>query len=440
MAGFCAWIPICAFSLALLLPALASGYEFATDTGDVGGNRLSWPQGQPMHFTQHIQDGGQLPAWLLHAEARRAFQTWSSPPESNVTFIEDPVFAGVDCPHALPEGVSAQDVCGGDLPPHDFRSALFFIDTVWPFGEEVIALTTLSWQEGGGLVDADIAFNALDYDWSTGTDDVLVDFQSITLHEIGHFLGLAHSMEDDAVMRVDYEEGQLVRVLGSDDRAGIAELYPCNAPPCEGSITVEEASCSTAGAQAVGLMMVLSFSLVLLLALRQEQARRAAGGFVLLAALVFLPTSPQSSTVLALDIEALVERADRVVRATVLENESWRDRIVWTRTRLAVTESWLGEGPSEVSLVQPGGRVPGFGTRVFGVPEFAQGEDVVVFLSGERVLGLAQGKFSIGEGGALSRDLRDLALARVGGHRAPSLVRAPSTLDGLRASVVVDDL
>jgi hypothetical protein len=155
---------------------------------------------------------------------------------------------------------------------------------------------------------------------------------------------------------------------------------------------------------------------------------------------LLLPTAPRSSTVLALDIGALAERSERIVRATVVDSESWRDGIVWTRISLRVDENWRGSGAAQIELVQPGGRVPGFGTKVFGMPEFALDEDVVVFLREGRVYGLAQGKFSVDERGNLSRDTRDLALARVGGHRAPSALPAPSGVQALRTLVVLDDL
>jgi len=424
----------------LSVPVAASAFEFATDTGEPDGNQLRWEMGQEIHFTQHVDVGGSLPAWLLHSEARKAFQSWASVPEARTDFVEDAVFAGVECPHALPEGSSAEETCGGPLPPHDFRSALFFIETAWPFGEEVIALTTLSWQEGGQLVDADIAFNGIDYNWTTSEEDVQVDFQSIALHEVGHFLGLAHSTDSEAVMRVDYEEGQLVRTLGADDRAGVAALYPCNVPPCVGGIAVKSGGCSFAGGSRLGLVGLLIGLVLLLMLLRSERGRRALIPTVLLCVAVLLPTRPQSSTVLGLDVEALVERAERIVRADVVSMESWRDQIVWSRVTLEVTEEWLGEGTTRIELVQPGGVVPGLGTLVFGMPRFTEGEDVVLFLEAGRVLGLAQGKFSVLGDGMVHRDLRELSLARVGGHRAPRLVDAPKTLELLRRSVVVDDL
>ncbi|MEE2828896.1 MAG: matrixin family metalloprotease, partial [Myxococcota bacterium] len=300
--------------LVVALPASAPAYEFATDTGDASGNPLRWPPNEEVRFTQHIQGEGNIPVWRLQAEIRKVFQTWSELPEANLRFVEDPVFVGTPCPHALPAEADPQEVCGGATPDYDFQSALFFIQTVWPFGEEVIALTTLSWQEGGTLVDADISFNAIDYDWTVDSDEVVVDYRSIALHEVGHFVGLAHSNDPTAVMWIDYDEGDLGRELAPDDRAGIAESYPCNNPPCGGEVAYPDPTCSVAGPwSGRGLLLFLTGLGLLGLLYR---TRRYRSGLLLLGVglLVLWPSSPHSSTVLALDIDELTLRADRVVR------------------------------------------------------------------------------------------------------------------------------
>jgi hypothetical protein len=76
------------------------------------------------------------------------------------------------------------------------------------------------------------------------------------------------------------------------------------------------------------------------------------------------------------------------------------------------------------------------------MPQFEPGEEVVLFTEadgegGERVLGLAQGKFRVGPGGALSQDLSGLRFARLGGAAAQGAmpatrVTAPATLAALR--------
>jgi hypothetical protein len=128
------------------------------------------------------------------------------------------------------------------------------------------------------------------------------------------------------------------------------------------------------------------------------------------------------------------------VYARVLEAESWKNGIAWTRVRLEVLEEWKGAGLERFELVQPGGFTGDFGTLVFGMPRFEQGEEVALFLSedggGQRVLGLSQGKFSVDAAGGISRELHGLALARVGGHRSPALLKAPQRLGELRSLVL----
>lgn len=421
----------------LLLPSSAFGYTFATDTGDEDGDPLHWDsEDRPVKFTQHVLGGGDLPSFLLHGAARNAFQSWAAVNSADIGFFEDYVFAGTPCPHAIPSDDEAliQEVCGGPIPEHDFRSALYFIETRWPFGPEVIALTTLSWAEGARLVDSDIAFNALDYDWSVLSDDVKVDYESIALHEIGHFVGLGHSPEPGAVMRIDYQEGTVVRDLGEDDIAGLGELYPCSGVCVDGVGHLEASSCSAASGRTGLLALLAGLGLAGLLRLRRRRDR--AGLLVgLLAAGLLLPHAATSSTVAALSVDGLALRSDRVVRARVTAAEPYRDRLVRSRVKLEVLEDWRGSGDATVVLDQPGGVLPDGGTIVFGMPRFVEGDEVVLFLGdgplGPRVVGLAQGAFRVEAGGRLTRDVSGLMLARVGDEPPPE-VEAPASLDELR--------
>ncbi|OWM85825.1 hypothetical protein CDL15_Pgr012075 [Punica granatum] len=60
---------------------------------------------------------------------------------------------------------------------------------------------------------------------STPTTDQ-TDLESVTLHEIGHTLGLAHSQDPDAVMYAYINTGVIKRQLQQDDINGIQALYP----------------------------------------------------------------------------------------------------------------------------------------------------------------------------------------------------------------------
>jgi len=62
--------------------------------------------------------------------------------------------------------------------------------------------------------------------WGDGTDGTL-SLASVILHELGHSLGLGHSTDPGAIMRLNYS-GQLE--LGADDIAGIQSIYGAAVP------------------------------------------------------------------------------------------------------------------------------------------------------------------------------------------------------------------
>jgi len=74
--------------------------------------------------------------------------------------------------------------------------------------------------------EADMALNT-DFTWATdGTNHY--DIETVMLHENGHVLGLGHSSYSQAVMYSSYHG--VLRVLHSDDIAGVSSLYPGSEP------------------------------------------------------------------------------------------------------------------------------------------------------------------------------------------------------------------
>ncbi|MDH3677550.1 MAG: matrixin family metalloprotease [Nitrosopumilus sp.] len=79
---------------------------------------------------------------------------------------------------------------------------------------------------GLSIDEADIALNT-SFTWATdGTNHY--DIETVMLHENGHVLGLSHSSYSQAVMYTSYHG--VLRVLHSDDIAGISSLYPWSEP------------------------------------------------------------------------------------------------------------------------------------------------------------------------------------------------------------------
>lgn len=108
-------------------------------------------------------------------------------------------------------------------------SIVVFRDDDWPHpSTDAYALTTVSYEvTTGEIYDADIEINGLVREYVTSAPEDGTDLQSILTHEVGHFLGLAHSDDPMSVMRERYTPVQEnLRVLSADDIEGICTIYP----------------------------------------------------------------------------------------------------------------------------------------------------------------------------------------------------------------------
>ncbi|KAM7277760.1 hypothetical protein ACFE04_004894 [Oxalis oulophora] len=65
-----------------------------------------------------------------------------------------------------------------------------------------------------------------DENWSTEPRSDEMDLESVAVHEIGHLLGLAHTMDPKAIMYPIIDQGIIKRDLSQDDIDGIHFLYP----------------------------------------------------------------------------------------------------------------------------------------------------------------------------------------------------------------------
>jgi hypothetical protein len=108
-----------------------------------------------------------------------------------------------------------------------------------------------------------------------------------------------------------------------------------------------------------------------------------------------------ATLILALDLPAMVGRAERIAVVDVLSvTARWNDRHdrISTAIELSVVDCWKGDLASgtHLTVLQPGGTVGDVTTTVDGLPRFAPGERTLVFLHGPAdratVVGLTQGK------------------------------------------------
>ena len=101
-------------------------------------------------------------------------------------------------------------------------NAVTFYGTDWPHGVSALGLTTVSFDvKTGRIFDADIEINAAGV-WNTD------QLEYVLSHEVGHFLGLAHTPEEDSLMSATYSPLSATGLpeLAPYDVSSICAVYP----------------------------------------------------------------------------------------------------------------------------------------------------------------------------------------------------------------------
>lgn len=98
------------------------------------------------------------------------------------------------------------------------------------FGETTLAVTW-TWSTGSDTLDTDMVFNTK-YVWGIhdqpAGSGATIDFRRVSVHELGHALGLGHETSNAAIMQPIYGD-----VLGplTDDINGMVAIYGATSPP-----------------------------------------------------------------------------------------------------------------------------------------------------------------------------------------------------------------
>ena len=134
----------------------------------------------------------------------------------------------------------AIELAAAECTKHEYNqekgntNLVVFRDDKWPYEgtNNTLALTTVTYNlDTGEIYDADMELNSAESAITTSDTEVEYDLQSITTHEAGHFLGLAHSSTLDATMFPDYKATQTgLRTLDPDDVLGVCAIYPAGTP------------------------------------------------------------------------------------------------------------------------------------------------------------------------------------------------------------------
>lgn len=201
---------------------------------------------QTIKWQIHLDQTG--PAFSTEEECRQrafcgavlnGFQSWES--DSNVKIKFE--FGGSTPLRTRP--LDGPVDAYGELVPDGVNLISFENDVFRDFDlpDEVLAITFIYFNNPlGQITDADVFFNPK-YNpatrsipptqprFTTGDTNSQYDVQSIAVHEIGHVIGLAHSIVRGAIMYPMISFTNLVdsRKLKADDRAWAGFLYPSDA-------------------------------------------------------------------------------------------------------------------------------------------------------------------------------------------------------------------
>jgi hypothetical protein len=222
---------------AMLAATSANAYVCArvTSDGNDDGASLSWFQ-RDLSFNLFGGGTADIAGDEEFAVLRDSFAVWTSLHLGTGETAEScGLTTSIDI--SFTEGPPATvDRVGYDfLAPENTQNILIFRDSGWDSADSsVIALTTTTYDPvSGEILDADIEFNSSSFDFATDGDPSSMDLQNTTVHEIGHFLGLAHtqSAHSDATMYARAVPGETQkRDLACDDAQAITFKYPAGEP------------------------------------------------------------------------------------------------------------------------------------------------------------------------------------------------------------------
>jgi hypothetical protein len=226
-----------------------AGYD-PTASGCINvGTALAWPS-MPVTYQIEQESSNQVALATATSAFDRAFGKWATAlcaasdagsyaPTDHpaLSFVNlGPTDAGYAPCEAGPCGYTAQ------AAPH----VIIFRDQAWPYNDpaNTIALTTVTFGvDDGHIFAADMEINSFEHPISTELPPPANTFslEAIATHEAGHFVGLAHSQVDSAIMFAFYQPSAVN--LTNDDTAAICAAYPPEKPANGGC------SCNQAGEQ-----------------------------------------------------------------------------------------------------------------------------------------------------------------------------------------------
>ncbi|MGE0784800.1 MAG: CAP domain-containing protein [Sandaracinaceae bacterium] len=219
MSGRAASFALALCGLAIAVPARA--WE------PLSGSRPVWDGPAPYAINPNSADLGPT---VTEMEARRGMEDWTTPTCSALQTD----YRGTTT--AIPG-------------PADGVSVIGWVESGWGHSSNAIGVTGTRYTSST-IVEADMEMNGVHFTWTTAAGSgSSVNAYSIALHESGHYVGLGHSSDSNAIMFYAYSGG--IGSMNADDETGICTLYPgggggptdCTVTGCPSGQSCVDGSC-----------------------------------------------------------------------------------------------------------------------------------------------------------------------------------------------------
>jgi len=162
----------------------------------------------------------------------------------------------------------------------------------WDDDDNTIAITLTTYDERSGIIyDSDISFNAARFAFTTAdgqmcfppvmTDCVATDVQNTATHEVGHLIGLDHTLAPGSTMNPSAPPGELSkRVVDPGSRDFVCAAYPrgqasqaCRHPVMSLEMGPKAGGCSAAGPGGTLSLLGIWAAWLMRRARREEEGR-----------------------------------------------------------------------------------------------------------------------------------------------------------------------
>ena len=201
--------PACLATEQCIAGRCVPSWRLASTIGNGGGTTLN---------------GGSVPYSLVQTRTVDAFAAWTSSRVTACSTSWSSTYAGT---FSSPAGTAA--VAGND----NANNVIWLSGAQWRYSSATLGLTTTTFYTATGqIIDGDMELNNNSV-WASDGRAGAYDFESVVLHEAGHFLGLDHTGSSVAVMYANVAEGDIKRVLQQPDTNDVCTVY--SAPGGQGT-------------------------------------------------------------------------------------------------------------------------------------------------------------------------------------------------------------